>query len=77
MFDNLLRSQETGASAFQVPYDGLRSIRLHYQKACTPAVKKTAPQKTWVQHLKRIQADKTNGPLPNYSRILRRASKPS
>ena len=57
MFDNLLRSQETGAYAFQVPYDGLSSIRLHYQKACIPAVKKTAPQKTWVQHLKRIQAD--------------------
>ena len=57
MFVNLLRSQETGAYAFQVPYDGLSSIRLHYQKACIPAVKKTAPQKTWVQHLKRIQAD--------------------
>ena len=57
MFVNLLRSQETGACAFQVPYGGLSSIRLHYQKACIPAVKKTAPQKTWVQHLKRIQAD--------------------
>lgn len=57
MFCSLDRSQEVGAYLYQVPYGVLKPIRLHYQKACIPAVKKTAPQNTWVQHLKRIQAD--------------------
>jgi len=57
MFGNLDRSQETGASECQVPYGALKPIRPHYQKANTPTVKKTVPQNTWIEHLKRIQAD--------------------
>ena len=56
MLHNLDRPQELGASTVQVPYGILYPIRLHYQKACTPAVKKTIPQNPWVQHLARIQA---------------------
>ena len=51
------RLHETGASEYQVPYGALKPIRPHYQKANTPTVKKTVPQNTWVEHLKRIQAD--------------------
>ena len=57
MFGILDRSHETGASEYQVPYGALKPIRPHYQKANTPTVKKTVPQNTWVEHLKRIQAD--------------------
>ena len=57
MFGILDRLHETGASEFQVPYGALKPIRPHYQKANTPTVKKTVPQNTWVEHLKRIQAD--------------------
>ena len=57
MFGILDRSHETGASEYQVPYSALKLIRPHYQKANTPTVKKTVPQNTWVEHLKRIQAD--------------------
>lgn len=57
MFGILNRSHETGASEYQVPYGALKPIRPHYQKANTPTVKKTVPQNTWVEHLKRIQAD--------------------
>ena len=57
MFGILNRLHETGASEFQVPYGALKPIRPHYQKANTPTVKKTVPQNTWVEHLKRIQAD--------------------
>jgi RNA polymerase sigma factor (sigma-70 family) len=57
MFGILDRLHETGASEYQVPYGALKPIRPHYQKANTPTVKKTVPQNTWVEHLKRIQAD--------------------
>ena len=57
MFGILDRLYETGASEYQVPYGALKPIRPHYQKANTPTVKKTVPQNTWVEHLKRIQAD--------------------
>ena len=57
MFGILDRSHETGASEYQVPYGALKPMRPHYQKANTPTVKKTVPQNTWVEHLKRIQAD--------------------
>ena len=57
MFGVLDRSHETGASEYQVPYGALKPIRPHCQKANTPTVKKTVPQNTWVEHLKRIQAD--------------------
>ena len=57
MFGILNRLHETGASEYQVPYGALKPIRPHYQKANTPTVKKTVPQNTWVEHLKRIQAD--------------------
>ena len=57
MFGNLDRLQETGASEYQVPYGALKPIPPHYQKANIPTVKKTVPQNTWVEHLKRIQAD--------------------
>ena len=57
MFRILDRLHETGASEYQVPYGALKPIRPHYQKANTPTVKKTVPQNTWVEHLKRIQAD--------------------
>ena len=57
MFGILNRLHETGASEFQVPYGALKPIRPHYQKANTPTVKKTVPQNTWIEHLKRIQAD--------------------
>lgn len=57
MFGILDRSHETGASEYQVPYGALKPIRPHCQKANTPTVKKTVPQNTWVEHLKRIQAD--------------------
>jgi len=57
MFGILDRSHETGASEYQVPYGALKPIRPHYQKANTPTVKKTVPQNTWIEHLKRIQAD--------------------
>ena len=57
MFEILDRSHETGASEYQVPYGALKPIRPHCQKANTPTVKKTVPQNTWVEHLKRIQAD--------------------
>ena len=57
MFGVLNRLHETGASKYQVPYGALKQIRPHYQKANTPTVKKTVPQNTWVEHLKRIQAD--------------------
>ena len=57
MFGILNRSHETGASEYQVPYGALKPIRPHYQKANTPTVKKTVPQNTWIEHLKRIQAD--------------------
>ena len=53
----LERLHETGASEYQVPYGALKPISPHYQKANTPTVKKTVPQNTWVEHLKRIQAD--------------------
>lgn len=57
MFGILDRLHETGASEYQVPYGALKPIRPHYQKANTPTVKKTVPQNTWIEHLKRIQAD--------------------
>ena len=57
MFGILDRLHETGASEYQVPYGALKPIRPHYQKANTPTVKKTVPQNTWVEHLKRIQAN--------------------
>ena len=57
MFGILDRLHETGASEYQVPYGALKLIPPHYQKANTPTVKKTVPQNTWVEHLKRIQAD--------------------
>ena len=57
MFRILDRLHETGASEYQVPYGALKPIRPHYQKANTPTVKKTVPQNTWIEHLKRIQAD--------------------
>lgn len=57
MFGILDRLHETGASEYQVPYGALKPIRPHCQKANTPTVKKTVPQNTWVEHLKRIQAD--------------------
>ena len=57
MFVILDKLHETGASEHQVPYSALKLIRPHYQKANTPTVKKTIPQNTWVEHLKRIQAD--------------------
>ena len=57
MFVILDKLYETGASEHQVPYSALKLIRPHYQKANTPTVKKTVPQNTWVEHLKRIQAD--------------------
>ena len=57
MFGILDRSHETGASEYQVPYGALKPIRPHCQKANTPTVKKTVPQNTWVEHLKRIQAN--------------------
>ena len=57
MLEILDRLHETGASEYQVPYGALKPIRPHYQKANTPTVKKTVPQNTWVEHLKRIQAD--------------------
>ena len=57
MFGILDRSHETGASEYQVPYGALKPIRPHCQKANTPTVKKTVPQNTWIEHLKRIQAD--------------------
>jgi RNA polymerase sigma-70 factor (ECF subfamily) len=57
MFGILNRLHETGASEFQVPYGAFKPIRPHYQKANTPTVKKTVLQNTWVEHLKRIQAD--------------------
>lgn len=57
MFGILNRSHETGASEYQVPYGALKPIPPHYQKANTPTVKKIVPQNTWVEHLKRIQAD--------------------
>ena len=57
MFGILDRSHETGASEYQVPYGALKPIPPHYQKANIPTVKKIVPQNTWVEHLKRIQAD--------------------
>ena len=57
MFRILDRLHETGASEYQVPYGALKPIPPHYQKANIPTVKKTVPQNTWVEHLKRIQAD--------------------
>ena len=57
MFGILDRLHETGASEYQVPYGALKPIPPHYQKANIPTVKKTVPQNTWVEHLKRIQAD--------------------
>ena len=57
MFGILNRLHETGVSEFQVPYGAFKPIRPHYQKANTPTVKKTVPQNTWIEHLKRIQAD--------------------
>ena len=57
MFGILDRLHETGASEYQVPYGALKPIRPHYQKANTPTVKKTVPQNSWIEHLKRIQAD--------------------
>jgi RNA polymerase sigma factor (sigma-70 family) len=57
MFGILDRLHETGASEYQVSYGALKPIRPHYQKANTPTVKKTVPQNTWVEHLKRIQAN--------------------
>ena len=57
MFGILDRLHETGASEYQVPYGALKPIRPHCQKANTPTVKKTVPQNTWVEHLKRIQAN--------------------
>ncbi len=57
MFEIMNRLHETGASKYQVPYGALKPIRPHYQKANTPTVKKTVPQNTWIEHLKRIQAD--------------------
>jgi RNA polymerase sigma-70 factor (ECF subfamily) len=57
MFEIMNRLHETGASEYQVPYGALKPIRPHYQKANTPTVKKTVPQNTWIEHLKRIQAD--------------------
>ena len=57
MFGILDRSHETGASEYQVPYGALKPTPPHYQKANTPTVKKIVPQNTWVEHLKRIQAD--------------------
>ena len=57
MFKILDKSHGTGASEYQVPYSALKPITTHYQKANTPTVKKTVPQNTWVEHLKRIQAD--------------------
>ena len=57
MFGILNRLHETGASEFQEPYGAFKPIRPHYQKANTPTVKKTVPQNTWIEHLKRIQAD--------------------
>ena len=57
MFGILDRLYETGASEYQVPYGALKPVLPRYQKANTPTVKKTVPQNTWVEHLKRIQAD--------------------
>ena len=57
MFEIMNRLHETGASKYQVPYGALKPIGPHYQKANTPTVKKTVPQNTWIEHLKRIQAD--------------------
>lgn len=57
MFGILDRLHETGASEYQVPYGALKPIPPHYQKANIPTVKKIVPQNTWVEHLKRIQAD--------------------
>jgi RNA polymerase sigma-70 factor (ECF subfamily) len=57
MIGILDRLHETGASEYQVSYGALKPIRPHYQKANTPTVKKTVPQNTWIEHLKRIQAD--------------------
>ena len=57
MFEIMNRLHETGASEYQVPYGALKPIRPHYQKANTSTVKKTVPQNTWIEHLKRIQAD--------------------
>tara|TARA_B110000093_G_scaffold32079_1_gene32746 strand:+ start:38 stop:694 length:657 start_codon:yes stop_codon:yes gene_type:complete len=57
MFGILDRLHETGASEYQVPYGALKPIRPHCQKANTPTVKKTVLQNTWVEHLKRIQAN--------------------
>ena len=55
MLSELNRSEVAGASLQQVLYVCINIVRLIYQKAFIPVVKKIMMQNTWAEHLSQIQ----------------------